>query len=113
MIASALKTARGASRFSLLGVACLGALIGLSKHASARHGELPNRIPEAAPYNTEEARLHPPPYDQYFSGTGNPRVCAQCHQRIFKEWNGSMMSNSWRDPAWRAAFFLLSCSSAT
>src|SRR5260221_2373044 len=85
----------------------------LSHSAAARHGELPNRIPESAPYNTDEARAHPPPYDQYFSGSGNPRVCAQCHQRIFQEWNGSMMSNSWRDPAWRAAFFLLSRMTAT
>lgn len=86
---------------------------GVAATATARHGELPNRIPEAAPYNVNEARLHPPPYDAYFSGPGNPRVCGQCHQRIFQEWNGSMMSNSWRDPAWRAAFFLLARLTAT
>ena len=26
----------------------------------ARHGELPNRIPEAAPYNVTEAETYPP-----------------------------------------------------
>lgn len=81
--------------------------------AAARHGELPNRIPEAAPYNVDEAHSRPPPYDAYFSGAGNPQVCGQCHKRIFQEWNGSMMSNSWRDPAWRAAFFLLARLTAT
>jgi hypothetical protein len=29
----------------------------------ARHGELPNRIPEAAPYNVTEAESYPPPYE--------------------------------------------------
>src|SRR5205823_8005074 len=38
----------------------------------------------------------------------SPGQCQTCHQKIFDEWNGSMMSNSWRDPAWRAAFLLLS-----
>src|SRR5258708_15190643 len=33
--------------------------------------------------------------------------CQTCHQKIFDEWNGSMMSNSWRDPVWRSAFLLL------
>ena len=78
------------------------------QHARARYGELPNHIPEPAPYNLAEATTRPPPYDSHFAVSGNPRVCARCHQRIFAEWNGSMMSNSWRDPAWRAAFFLLS-----
>lgn len=88
---------------ALLGLA---AVVGVTA-ASARHGELPNRIPEPAPYNVDEAKKHPPPYDQYFSGSGNPGVCGQCHKEIFAEWNGSMMSNAWRDPAWRAAFFLI------
>jgi hypothetical protein len=70
-------------------------------------GELPNRIPEAAPYNTAEAKVHRPPYDSYFSGPGSTAVCAGCHQQIFAEWNGSMMANSWRDPAWRGAFLLI------
>jgi hypothetical protein len=83
------------------------------REAEARYGELPNHVPEPAPYDITEAKAHPPPYDAYFAQSGNPRVCAQCHQRIFAEWNGSMMSNSWRDPAWRAAFFLLSRLTAT
>ena len=81
--------------------------------ALARHGELPNRIPEAAPYNVAEAKHYPPPYEQYFSGSGNPGFCGSCHQQIFSEWNGSMMSNAWRDPAWRGAFLLISRLTAT
>ncbi|HEX9622656.1 MAG TPA: Ig-like domain-containing protein [Polyangiaceae bacterium] len=79
----------------------------LAGPAFARHGELPNRIPEAAPYNTREAERHPPPYEAAFAGSGSPNVCAQCHERIFEEWNGSMMANAWRDPAWRGAFLLI------
>lgn len=105
------KPSRAVSRFAVT-CAFVGAA-SLPRAAVARHGELPNRVPEAAPYNVDEAREHPPPYDKYFSGPGNPRVCGQCHQRIFQEWNGSMMSNSWRDPAWRAAFFLLARLTAT
>jgi hypothetical protein len=75
--------------------------------ATARHGELPNRIPEPAPYTTSEARDFPPPYGHVFGVSGAPQVCAGCHRRIFDEWNGSMMSNAWRDPAWRAAFLLI------
>src|SRR5258708_612037 len=70
--------------------------------------DLPNRIPEAAPYVTEEARLLPPPYEEFWQTQNHPGQCQTCHQRIFDEWNGSMMSNSWRDPVWRAAFLLLS-----
>lgn len=104
-------TRRGATACGL--VAGFLAPLAFCGAASARHGELPNRIPEAAPYDVTEAHRRPPPYDGYFSGPGNPRVCAQCHKRIFDEWNGSMMSNSWRDPAWRAAFFLLARLTAT
>ncbi|HXI57440.1 MAG TPA: Ig-like domain-containing protein [Polyangia bacterium] len=70
--------------------------------------DLPNRIPEAAPYVTAEARLMPPPYEEYWQTQNHPGQCQTCHARIFDEWNGSMMSNSWRDPVWRAAFLLLS-----
>ncbi|HEX3855187.1 MAG TPA: hypothetical protein VHW01_29690 [Polyangiaceae bacterium] len=91
----------------LLFALALAASFGV-KPAAARHGELPNRIPEPAPYDTQEAKLHPPPYDKYFAGSGSPGVCAACHKQIFEEWNGSMMSNAWRDPVWRAAFFLIS-----
>jgi hypothetical protein len=91
----------------------LAALALSSGHVIARRGELPNHIPEAAPYNVAEARIHPPPYDAVFSGKGNPTVCATCHQQIYQEWNGSMMSNAWRDPAWRAAFLLIARSTST
>ena len=69
--------------------------------------DLPNRIPEAAPYLTSEAQVFPPPYEEYWTTQNHPGQCANCHRKIFDEWNGSMMSNSWRDPVWRAAFLLL------
>jgi len=69
--------------------------------------DIPNRIPEAAPYLTSEAQVFPPPYEEYWATQNNPGQCASCHRKIFDEWNGSMMSNSWRDPVWRAAFLLL------
>ena len=69
--------------------------------------DLPNRIPEAAPYVTAEAQALPPPYEEHWAGQNHPGQCQSCHQKIFDEWNGSMMSNSWRDPVWRAAFLLL------
>lgn len=99
------RPARG--RFRAVSWAFAVSACALAGPAFARHGELPNRIPEAAPYNTREARQHPPPYEEAFAGSGSPHVCAQCHDRIFKEWNGSMMANSWRDPAWRGAFLLI------
>lgn len=74
---------------------------------------LPNRIPEPAPYTVTEARQHPPPYESRWEGELNPATCATCHSRIFEEWNGSMMSNSWRDPVWRAAFLLSARTLAT
>src|SRR4029079_10023939 len=69
--------------------------------------DIPNRIPEAAPYLTSEAQVFPPPYDEYWATQNHHDQCASCHRKIFDEWNGSMMSNSWHDPAWRAAFLLL------
>jgi hypothetical protein len=69
--------------------------------------DLPNRIPEAAPYITAEASAFPPPYEEQWQGDDNPGQCRSCHQKIFDQWNGSMMSNSWRDPVWRGAFLLL------
>jgi len=69
--------------------------------------DLPNRLPEAAPYVVEEAQAFPPPYHQHWESEDSPGQCQSCHQKIFDEWNGSMMSNAWRDPAWRAAFLLL------
>src|SRR4051794_36032382 len=69
--------------------------------------DLPNRVPEAAPYVAEEARVFPPPYEEAWAAENNPAQCRSCHQKIFDQWNGSMMSNSWRDPVWRSAFLLL------
>lgn len=70
--------------------------------------DIPNRLPEAAPYVLAEARALPPPYHDHWEQEDSPGQCQTCHQKIFDEWNGSMMSNSWRDPAWRAAYLLLS-----
>jgi len=75
--------------------------------------DLPNRIPEAAPYVTAEAEVFPPPYEEYWQTQNHPGQCQTCHQKIFDQWNGSMMSNSWRDPVWRAAFLLLSRATST
>jgi hypothetical protein len=69
--------------------------------------DLPNRMPEAAPYVVSEAQAHPPPFEQDWRNQDNPGQCRSCHTKIFDEWNGSMMSNAWRDPIWRGAFLLL------
>lgn len=74
---------------------------------------LSNRLPEAAPYNVKEAQVHPPPYEEVWEQDLQPGSCGSCHARIFEEWNGSMMANSWRDPAWRAAFLLSARQTAT
>ena len=85
-----------------------GLLVGfLAKQPEPVVGDLPNRMPEAAPYNTAEAAMFPPPYEEYWKTQNHPGQCQTCHQKIFDEWNGSMMSNSWRDPVWRGAFLLL------
>ena len=70
--------------------------------------DIPNRLPEAAPYVVAEAQAYPPPFHDHWEQEDSPGQCQTCHQKIFDEWNGSMMSNSWRDPVWRAAFFALS-----
>jgi len=69
--------------------------------------DIPNRIPEAAPYVLAEAQAFPPPYHSHWEQEDSPAQCKTCHQKIFDEWNGSMMSNAWRDPVWRAAFLAL------
>src|SRR5579863_2427375 len=75
----------------------------------SKRRDIPNRLPEAAPYVYAEARdAFAPPYHEHWEQEDSPGQCQTCHQKIFDEWNGSMMSNSWRDPAWRAAFLLLS-----
>src|SRR5919109_5545179 len=68
--------------------------------------ELPNRIPEPAPYVTAEAESVPPPFEDFWQQLDHPSQCQGCHARVFSEWNGSMMANAWRDPVWRAAFLL-------
>lgn len=85
-----------------------GLLVGfLAKQPEPAGVDLPNRMPEAAPYITAEATMFPPPYEEYWKTQNHPGQCQTCHQKIFDEWNGSMMSNSWRDPVWRGAFLLL------
>ena len=79
----------------------------LAKQPEPAGLDLPNRLPEAAPYITAEAVAHPPPYEEMWKTQNHPGQCQTCHQKIFDEWNGSMMSNSWRDPVWRGAFLLL------
>ena len=70
------------------------------------------RIQEAAPYVIAEAQAFPPPYHDHWEQEDSPAQCKTCHQRIFDEWNGSMMSNAWRDPVWRAAFLALARSTS-
>jgi hypothetical protein len=69
--------------------------------------DIPNRLPEAAPYVLAETQAYAPPFHDHWEQEDSPGQCQTCHQKIFDEWNGSMMSNSWRDPVWRAAFFAL------
>jgi hypothetical protein len=75
--------------------------------------ELPNRIPEEPPYVTDETRFFAPPFEDYWKEVNHPGQCQSCHQRIFEEWNGSMMANAWRDPAWRGAFLLAARQTST
>jgi cytochrome c554/c'-like protein len=37
-----------------------------------------------------------------------PEVCGGCHTEIYKQWNGSMHSNAWTDPVYRAVLNLAS-----
>jgi Big-like domain-containing protein len=69
--------------------------------------DIPNRLPEAAPYVVAEAQAFPPPFHDHWEQEDSPGQCQTCHKKIFDEWNGSMMSNAWRDPVWRAAFLAL------
>jgi hypothetical protein len=80
---------------------------------AAVQSELSNRLPEAAPYVMAEARSFPPPFEAYWESLNSPAQCQACHERIYQEWNGSMMANAWRDPAWRAAFLLLARQTST
>jgi hypothetical protein len=40
-----------------------------------------------------------------------PEVCGGCHVEIYAQWNGSMHSNAWTDPIYRAALNLVSAAS--
>ena len=92
----------------LAALATMLAVLAVVYRPADNRGELPNRVPEPAPYNVAEAEFFPPPFEEHWKGDNNPGQCESCHQQIFDEWNGSMMANSWRDPAWRAAFLLIS-----
>jgi Bacterial Ig-like domain len=83
-----------------------GALV-YTQPDQSKLNDIPNRLPEAAPYVLAEAQAYPPPFHDHWEQEDSPGQCQTCHQKIFDEWNGSMMSNSWRDPVWRAAFFAL------
>jgi hypothetical protein len=100
-----------ASRFVVFALTAVAVLL-LAAQAYGRHGELPNRIPEPAPYDVAEAQFFPPPWESAWTGVDSPGSCS-CHGRILDEWNGSMMSSSWRDPAWRGAFLLVARLTAT
>ena len=94
-------------------LAAAAGMIALAFGHSRSSDEIPNRIPRAAPYVTEEAEVVPPPFEPYWKKDHNPGKCSTCHSRIFSEWNGSMMSNSWRDPGWRGAFLLAARQTST
>jgi hypothetical protein len=91
---------------SLVSAVVLVVLWGTLGHT--RHGELPNRIPEATPYNVTEAEIYPPSYEDKWATINHPLLCADCRPQTFQEWHGSMMANAWRDSGWRGAFILLS-----
>jgi len=105
-------TSRGFLKTTIVAVAAL-AMLAVGFQAWGRYTELPSHIPEPAPYVVSEATAFPQPWDGHFSGTDNPGSCG-CHSAyIFDQWNGSMMSNSWRDVAWRGAFLLVARLTAT
>jgi Big-like domain-containing protein len=89
-----------------MAIATALAMVALVYPHAPGSAELPNRIPEAAPYVTAEAAFVAPPFEEYWQSINHPGQCQNCHQKVFDEWNGSMMANAWRDPAWRAAFLL-------
>ncbi|HEX3770472.1 MAG TPA: hypothetical protein VHV30_06400 [Polyangiaceae bacterium] len=81
-----------------------GAVVYEPKHDLS---DLPNRMPEPAPYVVAETEAFAPPFEEFWRTHNHPGQCKSCHAEIFDQWNGSMMSNSWRDPVWRGAFLLL------
>ena len=95
-----------ATQHALVSIAAAGVVMALVYRMPASGIELPNRIPEAAPYVTAEAEFVAPPFEDLWETTNHPAQCQTCHPRVFNEWNGSMMANAWRDPVWRGAFLL-------
>src|ERR687888_1810638 len=94
-------------RTHLLVSLATAAMVALSAYRQpAGDLELPNRIPEAAPYVTAEAAAVPPPFEDFWQQLDHPAQCQTCHTRVFNESNGSMMANAGRGPEWRAAFQL-------
>ena len=89
------------------------AVLALGFQAWGRYTELPSHIPEPAPYVVSEAQFYPQPWDGTFSGTDSPGSCGCHNSYVVDQWNGSMMSNSWRDVAWRGAFLLVARLTAT
>ncbi len=107
MVMSARANTLGpAGRTLLLSLATVATVVALVYPYEPPGDELPNRIPEPPPYVTAEAKYIAPPFEEYWQEADHPGQCRNCHRRIFDEWNGSMMGNAWRDPAWRAAFLL-------
>src|SRR3982751_3195157 len=90
----------------LVSVATVFSLGAAVYHRPLDDAELPNRVPEAAPYVVAETEAVPPPFEDFWQQLDHPAQCQTCHARVFNEWNGSMMANAWRDPVWRAAFLL-------
>src|ERR1051325_9583503 len=64
--------------------------------------DIPNRLPEAAPYVLAEAQAFPPPYHDHWEQEDSPGQCHDCHKNIFDDWTGPSMSRSGLDPGWRA-----------
>jgi len=98
---------------AVLAAGSTAGLVALAVQPAGSRDELPNRIPQPAPYVVAEAWHFPPPFAEDWEGPHNPGRCSTCHARIFAEWNGSMMSSSWRDPGWRAAFLLAARQTST
>ena len=64
------------------------------------------KYPEEAPFYPSRAssngkKLTDEMFDQ-------PEVCGGCHSEIYQQWNGSMHSNAWKDPIYRAALNIAS-----
>ena len=79
-----MSDARSAAPLGLAGtlvtaVATLAAVLALADPPQPANRELANRIPEAAPYVTEEAALIAPPFEEQWQNTNHPGQCHNCH----------------------------------